>query len=150
MVPFIKIFHKLQKRAKNVISKRKISKKRLWSNKKDRHICRFILCFTHNKMGYNSVPILSISIQIEPIAPAGNCLNPESGKIRIPDPEIQKSGFFESCRARYELSIRTYDAEMNFGGKNSDRHYQRKIGGPILKRRRSIHFYMIRTLESRD
>ena len=73
-------------------------------------------------MGYNSVPILSISIQIEPIALAGNCLNPESGKIRIPDPEIRKSGFFKSCRARYGLSIRTYEAKMSFGGKILDRH----------------------------
>ena len=41
--------------------------------------------------------------------------NPEKSGFRIR--KIQKSGFFESCRARYELSIRTYDAEMNFGGK---------------------------------
>ena len=56
-------------------------------------------------MEYNSVPIFPYSILIEPVGipvgPAGNCLDPESVKIRIPDPEILKSGFFESCRARY-------------------------------------------------
>ena len=71
-------------------------------------------------MEYNSVPIFPYSILIEPVGPAGNCLDPESVKIRIPDPEILKSGFFESCRARYGF------------------RYQRKMGGPILKRRRSI------------
>ena len=34
--------------------------------------------------------------------------------FRIPDnPE---SGFFKSCRARYEHSIRTLDAKLSFGG----------------------------------
>ena len=45
-------------------------------------------------MEYNSVPIFPYSILIEPVGPAGNCLDPESVKIRIPD--IRKSGFFES------------------------------------------------------
>ena len=71
-------------------------------------------------MEYNSVPIFPYSILIEPVGPAGNCLDPESVKIR--NPEILKSGFFESCRARYELSIHTYDVEMNFGGKNLDQY----------------------------
>ena len=52
-------------------------------------------------MEYNSVPIFPYSILIEPVGPTGNCLDPESVKIRIPDPEILKSGFFESCRACY-------------------------------------------------
>ena len=54
-------------------------------------------------MGYNSVDILPISIPTESVAPAGDCLNPESRKIRIPNPEIQNTGFFESCRAHYVL-----------------------------------------------
>ena len=36
--------------------------------------------------------------------------------------KFQKSGFFESCRAISGLSIRTYNDQMSFGGKNSDRH----------------------------
>ena len=36
--------------------------------------------------------------------------------------KFQKSGFFESCRASSGLSIRTYNGQMSFGGKNSDRH----------------------------
>ena len=37
-------------------------------------------------------------------------------RIRIPDPDNPESGFFKSCRARYELSIRTLDAKLSFGG----------------------------------
>ena len=36
--------------------------------------------------------------------------------------KFQKYGFFESCRAISGLSIRTYNDQMSFGGKNSDRH----------------------------
>ena len=36
--------------------------------------------------------------------------------------KFRKSGFFESCRASSGLSIRTYNDQMSFGGKNSDRH----------------------------
>ena len=36
--------------------------------------------------------------------------------------KFRKSGFFESCRAISGLSIRTYNDQMSFGGKNSDRH----------------------------
>ena len=71
-------------------------------------------------MEYNSVPIFPYSILIEPVGPAGNCLNPESVKIWIL--EIRKSGFIESCRARYGLSICTYEAKMSFGGKILDQH----------------------------
>ena len=71
-------------------------------------------------MEYNSVPIFPFSILIEPVGPAGNCLDPESVKIWIL--EIRKSGFFESCRARYGLSICTYEAKMSFGGKILDQH----------------------------
>ena len=38
--------------------------------------------------------------------------------IQIPNnPDFGYSGFFESCRARYELSVRTLDAKLSFGGK---------------------------------
>ena len=50
-------------------------------------------------MEYNSVPIFPYSILIEPVGPAGNCLDPESVKIQIPDPEILKSGFVELITA---------------------------------------------------
>ena len=89
-------------------------------------------------MGHNSVPMLPISNPIGPVGPVANCLNPYPEKSGFRIRKIRKSGFFESCRARYGLSIRTYDAKMIFAGKISDRHNQRKIGGPILKRRRSI------------
>ena len=87
-------------------------------------------------MGHKSVPMILIPNPIGLVGPAGNCLDlyPENSGFR----NIQKSGFFESCKARYGLSIRTYDTKMIFGGNILDRHHQRKIGGPILKRRRSI------------
>ena len=82
-------------------------------------------------MEYNSVPIFPYSILIEPVGPAGNCLDPESVKIRIPDPEILKSGFFESCRARYGFRlclIRTYEVKMSFRGKILDRDLPEENG----------------------
>ena len=79
-----------------------------------------------------------ISNPIGPVGPVANCLNPYPEKSGFRIRKIRKSGFFESCRARYGLSIRTFDAKMIFAGKISDRHNQRKIGGPILKQRRSI------------
>ena len=79
-------------------------------------------------MEYNSVPIFPYSILIEPVGPAENCLDPESVKFRILDPEIRKSGFFKSCRARYGLSIRTYEAKMSFSGKILDRHLLEENG----------------------
>ena len=89
-------------------------------------------------MGHKSVPMLQIPNLIGLVGPVGNCLDPYPEKSGFRIRNIRKSGFFESCRARYGLSIRTYDAKMIFAGKISDRHNQRKIGGPILKRRRSI------------
>ena len=89
-------------------------------------------------MEYNSVPIFPYSILIEPVGPAGNCLDPESVKIWIPDPEILKSGFFESCRARYGFRYVPMKPRWVLGAKFWTGTYQRKMGRPILKWRRSI------------
>ena len=79
-------------------------------------------------MGHNSVPMLPISNPIGPVGPVANCLNryPEKSGFRIR--KIRKSGFFESCRARYGLSIRTYEAKMSFSGKILDRHLLEENG----------------------
>ena len=54
--------------------------------------------------------------------PALNCPDFLLNRNRKPDPEIPEIRIFESCRASSGLSIRTYNVQMSFGGKNSDRH----------------------------
>ena len=86
-------------------------------------------------MGHNSVPMLPISNPIGPVGPVANCLNPYPEKSGFRIRKIQKSGFFESCRARYELSIRTYDAKNKLVSSAVIRSQNSKIKNKI-----NIHF----------
>ena len=79
-------------------------------------------------MGHNSVPMLPISNPIGPVGPVANCLNPYPEKSGFRIRKIRKSGFFESCRARYGLLICTYEAKMSFSGKILDRHLLEENG----------------------